>query len=224
MHPFVCALRRSHLPLQGRLWENCRPEGSPARGAVGVSGLRGAAPDLANTLPGSAYPPGLAALQDPALRFLHKTAAPPLRLPAGVNARPAMRGKRAAGPGTKPGAGFRDDASIVPYARPVRLVSLIGFGGAFPMVCRAGDLARRPVLRYDRALRCGADTKTQCFSAASFPGGRERPPYNARQAGGEIGAADCRTHWHRGRGLAIGPAVRAGAGRSRTGGGACPQR
>ena len=60
--------------------------------------------------------------------------------------------------------------------------------------------------------------------SADPPGGRERPPYNARQAGGEIGAADCRTHWHRGRGLAIGPAVRAGAGRSRTGGGACPQR
>ena len=192
MHPSVCALRRSHLPLQGRLWGNCHLEGSPARGAVGVSRLKGAAPGLANTLPGSADPPG--------------------------------GRERAAGPGTKPGAGFRDDASIVPYARPVRLVSLIGFGGAFPMVCRAGDLARRPVLRYDRALRCGADTKTQCFSAASFPGGRERPPYNARQAGGEIGAADCRTHWHRGRGLAIGPAVRAGAGRSRTGGGACPQR
>ena len=60
--------------------------------------------------------------------------------------------------------------------------------------------------------------------SADPPGGRERPPYNARHTGGEIGAADCRTHWHRGRGLAIGPAVRAGAGRSRTGGGACPQR
>ena len=58
MHPFICALRRIHLPLQGRLWENCRPEGSPVRGAGGVSRLRGAAPGLANTLPGSADPPG----------------------------------------------------------------------------------------------------------------------------------------------------------------------
>ena len=35
MHPFVCALRRIHLPLQGRLLGDCRLKGSPARGAVG---------------------------------------------------------------------------------------------------------------------------------------------------------------------------------------------
>ena len=32
MHPSVCALRRIHLPLQGRLWGNCRLKGSPVRG------------------------------------------------------------------------------------------------------------------------------------------------------------------------------------------------
>ena len=43
-------------PLQGRLWENCRLKGSPVRGAVGVSRLRGAAPCLANTLSGRREP------------------------------------------------------------------------------------------------------------------------------------------------------------------------
>ena len=58
MHPSVCALRRIHLPLQGRLWGDRHPEGSPVRGAVGVSRLRGAAPCLANTLPGRRKAPG----------------------------------------------------------------------------------------------------------------------------------------------------------------------
>ena len=35
MHPSVCALRRIHLPLQGRLLGDCRLKGSPGRGAVG---------------------------------------------------------------------------------------------------------------------------------------------------------------------------------------------
>ena len=35
MHPSVCAWRRIHLPLQGRLLGDCRLKGSPARGAVG---------------------------------------------------------------------------------------------------------------------------------------------------------------------------------------------
>ena len=34
-HPSVCALRRIHLPLQGRLLGDCRLKGSPGRGAVG---------------------------------------------------------------------------------------------------------------------------------------------------------------------------------------------
>ena len=32
MHPSVCALRRIHLPTQGRLWGNCCLKGSPVRG------------------------------------------------------------------------------------------------------------------------------------------------------------------------------------------------
>ena len=52
VHPSVCALRRIHLPLQGRLWGDRHPEGSPVRGAVGASRLRGAVPCLANILPG----------------------------------------------------------------------------------------------------------------------------------------------------------------------------
>ena len=62
----TCVLRPLHLlrlafsaaggarlrsPLQGRLWRDRHPEGSPVRGAVGVSRLRGAAPCLANILP-----------------------------------------------------------------------------------------------------------------------------------------------------------------------------
>ena len=69
----ACALRPLHLlrlafsaaggarlrsPLQGRLWGDRHPEGSPVRGAVGVSRLRGAAPCLANTLPGRRKAPG----------------------------------------------------------------------------------------------------------------------------------------------------------------------
>ena len=69
----ACALRPSNLlrrafsaaggarlrsPLQGRLWGDRHPEGSPVRGAVGVSRLRGAAPCLANTLSGRRKAPG----------------------------------------------------------------------------------------------------------------------------------------------------------------------
>ena len=84
----ACALRPSNLlrlafstaggaqlrsPLQGRLWENCRLKGSPVRGAVGASRLRGAVHGLTNTLSGRREPS-----------------------PAGVNARPTMQGIRAA--------------------------------------------------------------------------------------------------------------------------------
>ena len=96
MHPSVCAFRRIHLPLQGRLCKRFPPKRLPCKGLrsrappaadtarrsrcsgrrtqvcfstrsamrapqtgnVGVSRLRGAAPGLANTLPGSADPPG----------------------------------------------------------------------------------------------------------------------------------------------------------------------
>ena len=95
MHPSVCALRRIHLPLQGRLWGDCRPEGSPVRGAVGVSRLWGAAHDLANTLPVCLTPPrpcGAALTQN-------NGGPPPQTSPAGVNARPATQGIPAARPG-----------------------------------------------------------------------------------------------------------------------------
>ena len=72
--------RRRHStpqPLAGEaFWGNRHPKGSPIRGAVGVSRLRGAAPCLANTLSGRREPS-----------------------PAGVNARPTMQGIRAAGLG-----------------------------------------------------------------------------------------------------------------------------
>ena len=76
--------RRRHStpqPLAGEaFWGNRHPKGSPIRGAVGVSRLRGAAPCLANTLSGRREPS-----------------------PAGVNARPTMQGIRAAGPGGRHG-------------------------------------------------------------------------------------------------------------------------
>ena len=42
MHPSVCALRRIHLPLQGRLYRRQPPKASPARGGVapGDGGVR----------------------------------------------------------------------------------------------------------------------------------------------------------------------------------------
>ena len=44
-------------PLAGEALGSRRPEGSPARGSVGVRRLRGAAPCPANTLPGCLKPP-----------------------------------------------------------------------------------------------------------------------------------------------------------------------
>ena len=41
-----------------------------------------------------------------------------------------------------------------------------------------------PALRHYRASRCGAYTKPQCPPFATLPGGRERPPYIARQSCG----------------------------------------
>ena len=44
--------RSTPQPLAGEALRDCRLKGSPVRGAVGVSRLRGAVPCLANTLPG----------------------------------------------------------------------------------------------------------------------------------------------------------------------------
>ena len=81
MHPSVCALRRIHLPLQGRLWGTAAYKASPARGG----GIASAMAEGCGALP-CEYPSGL--VQGP---------------PAGVNARPTMQGKRVAEPGTAGG-------------------------------------------------------------------------------------------------------------------------
>ena len=64
--------------------------------------------------------------------------------------------------------------------------------------CRAGDFARRGALRHRRVcgtMQASSPTKhrarscpiLQDISVANLPGGRERPPYNARQTGGGTG-------------------------------------
>ena len=89
--PSVYALRRSHLPLQGRLSSSCPPQkASPVRGG----GIASAMTEGCRTLPRQ-YPSGLA--QGPL---------------AGVNARPTMQGIRAAQPGTAGVVG--DDGCGVP--------------------------------------------------------------------------------------------------------------
>ena len=98
MHPSVCAFRRIHLPLQGRLCKRLPPKRLPCKGSCRRQPTEGC-----RTLPGK-YPSGL------------------------------------------------------------------------PQTSQ--------VLRHYRALRCGACTKPQHHPAASLPGGRNRPPYNARQTGG----------------------------------------
>ena len=57
--------------------------------------------------------------------------------PGLANTLPVRRGLVMQGCGAKSAVGFRDDASIVPCERPMRLVLLTGLGRAFPMVCRA---------------------------------------------------------------------------------------
>ena len=108
MHPSVCALRRIHLPLQGRLWGDCRLKGSPARGAVGVSRLRGAAPCLANTLPGRLDGGGRSAAGEIARPTLRPWAGGNTKSAAARQARrwadagitPLPRGRRPAVPGS----------------------------------------------------------------------------------------------------------------------------
>ena len=139
--PGPAALRcgaRLRSPLQGRLWENCRLKGSPVRGAVGVSRLRGAALCLASILPGYRKPPrscsitvrrstpqplageafwgnrhpkgspgrgavGVSRLRGAAPCLANTLSGRREPSPAGVNARPTMQGIRAAGPGGRHG-------------------------------------------------------------------------------------------------------------------------
>ena len=91
----------STSPCRGGFANGFHPKGSPARGAVGVRRLRGAAPCLANTLPGCLKPPrpcGAALTQNHSIT-------PPQTSLAGVFARRL---------GPSAAAKFRDDASIVP--------------------------------------------------------------------------------------------------------------
>ena len=142
MHPSVCALRRIHLPLQGRLWGDRHPEGSPGRGAGGVSRLRGAVPCPANTLPGRRKAPGgrerppynVIANGRQARQVDGSRGVSPLcvgadacigppaglaegwRLCVAAHSRPQCRaGVFARRLGFAASQGFRDDASIVPY-------------------------------------------------------------------------------------------------------------
>ena len=147
MHPSVCAFRRIHLPLQGRLCKRLPPKRLPCKGLrsrappaadtarrsrcsgrrtqvcfstrsamrapqtgnVGVNRLRGAAPGLANTLPGSADPPG------------------------GRERPPYNARHTGGGTGNKIWRWFFGTMQASsPCAGPVRLVSLIGFGRAIP--------------------------------------------------------------------------------------------
>ena len=177
MHPSVCALRRSHLPLQGRLWENCRLKGSPGRGAVGASRLRGAASCLASILPDYRKPPrscSITGLCGAALAQ-KRSVTPPQASPAGVNARPTMQGRRAAEPGAAGMAGddgrgvsplcVGADACIGP---PTGLA--VGWrlrvSARLRPQCRAGDFARR----------------FEVCAAAGFPGRcKHRPLRNTGQ-------------------------------------------
>ena len=224
MHPSVCAFRRIHLPLQGRLckrfppkrlpckglrsrappaadtarrsrcsgrrtqvcFSTCSAMRAPQTGNVGVSRLRGAAPCLANTLPGCRIPPG-----------------PPSGLAADYRFRIASRsrpqcraGDFARRLGLAASQAFRDDASIVPYE--TRGKALPGFAGYFrrkaamhPSVCAfrrihlplQGRLCKRfppkrlpckglrsrapPAADTARRSRCSGRRTQVCFSTCS---------------------------------------------------------
>src|SRR5699024_5258669 len=110
--------------------------------------------------------------------------------------------------GPAPPQGFRDDASIVPYggrARPCRALQDIfaakrqctppsAPSGASTSPCRGGfggtaaykaSPARGGVAPGDGGVRHLA-LPIPFRGGANLPGGRERPPYNARHTGGEI--------------------------------------
>ena len=108
--------------------------------------LRGAAPDLANTLPGSADPPG------------------------GRERPPYNAGQASGGAGNKIWRWFFGTMQASsPAQGRCGLYRLSVLAGHSQWFVGAGDLARRQALRYDKALWCGTDTKPQCFSAANFP-------------------------------------------------------
>ena len=89
----------STSPYRGGFANGFRPKGSPVRGAVGVSRLRGAAPCPANILPGCRRLPrscGITELCGAALAQ-NRSITPPQASPAGEIARPTIQGKRQVG-------------------------------------------------------------------------------------------------------------------------------
>ena len=124
MHPSVCAFRRIHLPLQGRLCKRLPPKRLPCKE------LRSRAPPAADTA--------------------RRSRCSGRRTQVCFSTRSAMR----------------EGCRTLP--------------GQYP----SGPPQTSQVLRHYRTLRCGACTKPQHHPAASLPGGRNRPPYNARQTGG----------------------------------------
>ena len=88
----------STSPYRGGFANGFRPKGSPARGAVGVSRLRGAAPCPANILPGRRRLPRSCGITDlcGAALAQNRSITLPQASPAGEIARPTMQGKRAA--------------------------------------------------------------------------------------------------------------------------------
>ena len=92
MHPSVCAFRRIHLPLQGRLWGSCRSERLPCKGSCRRQPTEGC-----GAWPRQ-YPSG-SPQTFPVLRHYrtrsaalaqNRSIAPPQLSPAGVNARPTI--------------------------------------------------------------------------------------------------------------------------------------
>ena len=81
----------SAAPCRGGFANGFHPKGSPARGAGGVSRLRGAAPGSANILPGHRKPSRPCGITGPrGAALTQNRSVTPLPSPAGVNARPTI--------------------------------------------------------------------------------------------------------------------------------------
>ena len=234
MHPSVCALRRIHLPLQGRLCKRLPPKRLPCKelrsrappaadtarrsrcsgrrtqvcfstrsamrapqtGNVGVSRLR--VPHLALPIPfrAAADFPGPAALQNSAVRRLHKTAASPRRKPPRRAKSSALqckangrhnRGRQAWRVDDSrgvPSPCVRADARIGP---PPSLAADCRFRVAARSrpQCRAGVHARREGLAVSRGFRDDGSIVPSPILAIGYRfhvAARSRPPCNTGQA------------------------------------------
>ena len=222
MHPSVCAFRRIHLPLQGRLCKRLPPKRLPCKE------LRSRAPPAADTarrsrcsgrrtqvcfstrsamrgVPHLARPisfraaadfPGPAALQNSAVRSLHKTAASPRRKPPRRAKSPALqckangrhnRGRQAWRVDDSrgvPSPCVRADARIGP---PPSLAADCRFRVAARSrpQCRAGVHARREGLAVSQGFRDDGSIVPSPILAIGCRfrvASRSRPPCNTRQA------------------------------------------